>query len=211
MLAHLGDNRLQPVGMPFRDVIAGFQQLHYGLHDGAAGALPPMQFFPVHVVVRALENFLHGHGRIRRDRIADRQTDRRQPLRCVGVDNHFMDSLTNRLNRCFVDRVQQYGELVAADPGDDIAAPDAGRQNVRGAGQQDVALFVAHRVIDQFQAVQVDHDQADRSVLALIDALHLFFEIGPVVYSGQGIVKTSVLQQHFRFFALVDFPLGLPI
>jgi len=70
---------------------------------------------------------------------------------------------------------------------------------------------MAHRVIDQFQAVQIDHDQADRSIQALVDALHFFFKIGPVVNSGQGVVKTSVLQQHFRFLAFADFALGFPI
>ena len=66
-------------------------------------------------------------------------------------------------------------------------------------------------IVDQLESVQVDHDETDRTGRALVDPLHLFFEVGPVIQAGQCIVEILVLQQFFSLFAVVDFPLRFPV
>ena len=59
------------------------------------------------------------------------------------------------------DRRQQHGELVAAEPRDHVARPDAVRQPVRHQPQQPVADRVPQRVVDLLEPVQVEQQEAD--------------------------------------------------
>ena len=56
---------------------------------------------------------------------------------------------------------QQHGELVAAEPGQGVAAAQRLAQPGGDLPQQRVALVVAQRVVDLLEAVEVDQQQAD--------------------------------------------------
>ena len=95
--AHAGDDRLQAVGMPFRNIVAGFEQFHDCLDDRAAGTLASVQLFPVHVVVGALKDFPHRHGRSVGDCVADRQADGGLLLPGIDFGDFLVDSRADRL------------------------------------------------------------------------------------------------------------------
>ena len=56
---------------------------------------------------------------------------------------------------------QQHGELVAAEPGQGVAAAQRLAQPGGHLPEQRVALVVAERVVDLLEAVEVDQQQAD--------------------------------------------------
>ena len=56
----------------------------------------------------------------------------------------------------------QDGELVAAEPADQVAVPDRGAQPRGDLDQQVVARLVAGDVVDRLEAVEVEQQQAGR-------------------------------------------------
>ena len=54
---------------------------------------------------------------------------------------------------------QQHGELVAAEPGERVAAAQRAAQPGGDLAQQPVAVVVAERVVDLLEPVEVDQQQ----------------------------------------------------
>ena len=61
---------------------------------------------------------------------------------------------------------KDHGELLAADPADDVAGPDGGAQMVGELGQHVVADRVAEDVVHLLEVVDVEHHERDVLVLA---------------------------------------------
>src|SRR5215468_9568267 len=94
---------------------------------------------------------------------------------------HVVDTLDGGLD---------YGELVAAEPRDQVAFADAAAQPRRDGLQQFITDMVAVRIIDALELVDVDIEQ--RKLLAARDllqlALHLFVEQHAVRQVGERVV-----------------------
>lgn len=65
-----------------------------------------------------------------------------------------------------------------------------------------VAQDMAKAVIVEFEPVHVAHDDGDRSIPSIVQPSELFFEIRPVVESGQGITHAEIYK---FFFHLLSF------
>lgn len=58
-------------------------------------------------------------------------------------------------------------ELVAAEPGEDVLRHDVRAQAFGDGAQQPVAAGVAQRVVDQLEAIEVQHQHGNRPLLVL--------------------------------------------
>ena len=68
------------------------------------------------------------------------------------------------------DGVEDDPELVAAEPGDGVAGAQARREPLPDRDQQPVADGVADALVDDLEAVEVEHDHGDRAGLVRADA-----------------------------------------
>ena len=82
-------------------------------------------------------------------------------------------------------------ELVATEPGDRVARPQAGREALRDRDQQLVAEAVTEPVVDDLELVEVDEQERDRLTQppSVDDPLALAFEMDPVGKRGDRIVE----------------------
>ena len=102
---------------------------------------------------------------------------------------------------------QQAGELVAAEPGDRVAAAQAPGQRARDGADQLVAGLVAERVVDVLEAVDVDHEQGAGAHAAARGGdleLELLQEPAAVEQVGERVVIGEVLQALVVGLALGD-------
>ena len=105
----------------------------------------------------------------------------------------------------------QHDELVAADPGDEIARPEVRLQDPRRMHQHGVARGVAERVVDLLETVEVEVQQpcALAFGLELLDMRRQHFvEIAPVGQAGQRIVQRVELDAFLCGFQLGVARLG---
>ncbi len=83
------------------------------------------------------------------------------------------------------------GEFITADAGEEFAGGEAGAEAVGGVAEEGVAGGVAHGVIDEFEAVEVDVEEIENGGLAGLKA-HFggerFLEGAAVGQAGEGIV-----------------------
>ena len=63
-----------------------------------------------------------------------------------------------------IEALAQDGELVTAEARDDVAGSQDAAQPVRERREQAVADFVAERVVDDLETVEVDEEDRERSV-----------------------------------------------
>ena len=88
---------------------------------------------------------------LNRDRLGERLQD---------VARHF------RGDRRLADVLQQHDELVAAEPRDDVAGPDAAAQARGGGPQHRVAGLVTERVVDDLEAIEIDEQNGEPAAVA---------------------------------------------
>ena len=62
---------------------------------------------------------------------------------------------------------EQQGELVSTQPCDGVAWPDAGNDSLADTDQNGVRSRVAQTVVDQFEVVDIDRYDSNRTVVAL--------------------------------------------
>ncbi len=92
-------------------------------------------------------------------------------------------------------RLQQDGELVAAEPGDHVAISDAQGEAPSDLGQQGVAGVVAEAVVDRLEVVQVDEQHGDPvATLPLEGGCGALAEQHPVGQAGEVVVDGFVAQ-----------------
>ena len=110
----------------------------------------------------------------------------------------FDDALRDRGGvRLFRRRRQQQHELVAAHARDGVDLADHAAQSQRDAIQQLVAGVMAERIVDELEAIQVEHQHGELLAIAfrvhdrLVEAVIEQHAIGK---SGQGIVRGDVSQ-----------------
>ena len=86
--------------------------------------------------------------------------------------------------------VQQCGELVTAEAGDDVAAAERRAQASGDGGQGVIADGVPEGVVDELEVVQVDEQHRDGLVHdgAGDSGVHDFAEPGTVDQPGEGVV-----------------------
>ena len=85
---------------------------------------------------------------------------------------------------------EDHGELLAADPADDVARPDGGAQMVGELGQHVVADRVAVDVVHLLEVVDVEHHERDVLVLARRPgqlAAEALVEVAVVVEAGERV------------------------
>ena len=87
----------------------------------------------------------------------------------------------------------EHGELVAAEPGERVAAPQRGAEALGDLDQQRVAVVVAERVVDLLEAVEVDQQHRGR-VVAAQRALGAAVQERAVGQAGEGVVQGLVAQ-----------------
>ena len=92
---------------------------------------------------------------------------------------------------------QDHGELLAADPGHQLARPRLGREHVRGVLEHPVAHLVAVHVVDALEVVEV-HQHQRQAALAAAGALHLgpqaLVEGAVVGEAGQRVDRRALLR-----------------
>ena len=102
---------------------------------------------------------------------------------------------------------EQDDKFLAAEARDDIRFAQRAAQAVRQAHQHQIADGVTVRVVDVFEVVGVNHEQAERMVIAFV-ALHFLFgqfvELAAVVAFGQRIARRLIKQFQFFLFAFRD-------
>ena len=129
---------------------------------------------------------------------ADREADVERLL--AGRDRHH-----ERLERALGDlhgaplgilvADHEHGELVAAEPGDDVVAADRVHEPGRDAAQQLVADRVPERVVDALEVVEVDEHHRDLALGVALERLaHALAEQRAVGQPGQRVVVGLVLE-----------------
>ena len=128
---------------------------------------------------------------------------------CAGVDDQFETIDAERPGNGararphegvdVVDAVAEPAEreLVAGEPGEEIAGLDHAGESVGDFDEQLVAGVVTERVVHLFEAVEVEHDdERGRSVLErpFADARQVAFERGAVGEAGEEVVVCLELQ-----------------
>src|SRR6185295_5593995 len=95
-----------------------------------------------------------------------------------------------------VDVLEQHGEFVAAEAGDGVAGADGLLEAPRGLDQELVAGAVAHGVVDELEAVEVEEEDAEEAVLLaarVLDAVaEAVDEERAVGEAGEGVVQGVV-------------------
>ena len=182
-----------------------------------AGPIDPVHRDPVAALVLGLV-----HREVRRDQEvvlgarvrveeghpdAGRDPDRAVPDRKLGVADRLRELRGDHLRSLQIGLGQQHAELVAADPGERVAAADAsGERRAHGADQV-VADLVTQRVVDPLEVVQVDEEQRRRAVVAA-GALELASQLAreaPAVHqAGQAVVVRQVREVALEALALGD-------
>ena len=102
---------------------------------------------------------------------------------------------------------QQAGELVAAEPGDRVAAAQAPGERARDGADQLVAGLVAERVVDVLEAVDVEHEHGAGAHPAARGGdleLELLDEAAAVEQVGERVVVGEVLEAVLGGLALGD-------
>src|SRR5690606_34665330 len=62
--------------------------------------------------------------------------------------------------------LDEHDELIAAEPGDDIRAPETTFEALRDLLEQPVAGLVAERVVDQLEAIEIDEQHGELALAA---------------------------------------------
>ena len=163
-----------------------------------------MKLAPVHLIVGLSEQFTHRYADISAIRRAGRQTDR-NPLRLqLGCFHRRIYLGHRRLNHFRRSPVHQHGNLIAANPRNQVGFCETAPNQFGGPHQQIVALLVTERIIDQFEPVKIEDDQTDPHFAHFIAPQHFFFKICPIVQPGQHIVITQVIHLFFDVLSLGD-------
>ena len=108
------------------------------------------------------------------------------------------------LERTF-DVLEQDGELVAAEPSDQVAFANAAREPLHDGPQQHVAGLVAERLVHDLEPVEIEQQQRHRSVpaqRARRRMAELVAQILPVGNTRQRIVAREVVEPDLRTLAL---------
>ena len=87
-------------------------------------------------------------------------------------------------------------ELVAADPRDQIVGPGLRLENLRGVNQHGITCGMAERIVDLFEAVEVEMQQrhiGGAPGVPVAQSSESGIEHAPVAEPGQGVVKRVVL------------------
>ena len=109
---------------------------------------------------------------------------------------------------------EDHGELVAADPPDDVDAAYRGAQDVRRLDERAVTGAVAERVVDRLQPVDVEEQHAQRGAVAIgaVDqAATEAVQPASVVQTGQLVAQRELLEfgcERFELPALLRQQLG---
>ena len=113
-------------------------------------------------------------------------------LHVDGLGNRLDEARGQRLHRVrIVLSGQEQGELVPAQPGQQVVVAQATPEAIRQHLQQRVADTVAVRVVDRLEAVQIEHDQRAGAAVADV-VVHLAVEGGAVEQAGERIVPGEV-------------------
>ena len=153
MLAKLpasADLLAQSVPVPARDVAAAF-------------------LGRVERLVGVLQQRLGGRAVLRRDRDADAGPHDAAEAAFLHFDQDAVEEPLRGLGhlQLVVDDREDRDELVAAEPSDEVVAPDAVAHPTTRLDQRLVADRVAEGVVDRLEAVEVDEQHADPSRAAL--------------------------------------------
>ncbi len=100
-------------------------------------------------------------------------------------------------------------ELVAAEPGHGVGAPDHAEQALGDRDQQPVAGQMAVAVVDRLEAVEIDEDHRDQVAVALEPAERLaqpVLEQRPIRQAGQGVVPGQLAELALDPLALDRVP-----
>ena len=105
----------------------------------------------------------------------------REPQTMLADEERFAERGDDPARHAFDVRVtsvgEQNGELVAAEPGDDVGRPGAVRETLGDGDQERVAGLVAELVVDRFELVQIDVEEG--SVLpGVLRAVHGVAQLG---------------------------------
>jgi hypothetical protein len=153
-------------------------------HRVAAGP-GSFEFFDVHEVVGFFEKRLHIQGKPGTHSMPD---GKRQVLFRVFHDM-FLDFLPDPpdagLHDFFFTAGQKHGKLISADAGDNITGSEAFFQCTGGSPQQFISFLMPQRIVDEFQAIDVTDNDAQRQAPLLGQALHFLFKKCPIVQPGQ--------------------------
>ena len=93
--------------------------------------------------------------------------------------------------------LEHHGEFIARQTGDVVVAPDLLLQQLRGGAQHLVAERVAVSVVDEFETVEIDQQQAHRQIFRQVvgeDHLELTVEMSAVVQAGQRIGDGQMIE-----------------
>jgi hypothetical protein len=149
----------------------------------------------VHRQVRVAEQIL-----IRQPPVGGREADARADRERAAVDRDRLaqqrEHALGRGRRLAGGRVrQQHGELVAAEPRDEIAGAQRAAQAPRHLDEQRVARQVPEAVVDRLEVVEVDEQDGDRRPAGLEHLDDGGREPGAVGEAGQRILERPPLVQ----------------
>src|SRR5215470_1233112 len=126
----------------------------------AAGLVPALRLAHIHGAVGLLERGAHF-----RMAVEDGDADRGAGPHRVAVERETqgIDRLL-KLGRLspgigLAEIPQQHRELIAAEPADDVGGAHLARQRLRDRLQHLVARGMPERIVDRFEAIEVEHEQ----------------------------------------------------
>ncbi len=163
----------------------------------------------VHRQVGVLQEFVRIDGVLRRQRDADGGVGDELVAADVVRRGHRRENARDQRGDVVGLReiVADDGELVAAEPGDEIGLVDAGAQPHRHFLEQFVADRMAEAVVDALEAVEIEIEQRQPAAMAahaLERLLELLAEQHAVRQARQRVVMREMRDAPFRLLALGD-------
>src|SRR5215510_493411 len=134
----------------------------------AAGLMATLRLAHIHGAVGLLQR-----GARLRMAIEDGNADRGSGLHCAAAerDAHAVDRLLQhdslRPRIGLAEIPQQHGELVAAEPADDVGGAHLAQERLDNCPQDLVARGMPIRIVDRLQPVDVEHQQRGARRIAL--------------------------------------------
>ena len=96
---------------------------------------------------------------------------------------------------------QDDDKLIAANPGHIIRWLDSGNQKCCHPFQKFIPASMPQCVVDQFQAIHIENENADSRVFADLHPYQVRLKIIAVVHPRHGIMLPEILQPFFHFLA----------
>ena len=111
----------------------------------------------------------------------------------------------DRGQRLVVDADAEHGELVAAEPGDEVLLAHGARRRCGDLDQQPVAGLVAEAVVDDLEVVEVEEEHGD-ALARLGGSLERRDERGAVRQAGEGVEPGAAWKTSADKTSLSDRP-----